>query len=211
MLNDGLPKPNKVVQPGDAKYADINDDNVIDDNDKKYDGFPNRPEYVLGSNWKFGWKGFNLTLNWVGATNVSRKLFSDYCVPFTNSSHGRGLLQYFADNCWIDNDNPWAPGREDGTLPRFTNNNYEWNSYLSSLTVQDASYLRLKSASFGYTFTKGRLIDKLGIGSVGLMFTGYNILTFSKMTLQDPEAKSSDSDGTYPLVKTYNLALNINF
>ena len=31
------------------------------------------------------------------------------------------------------------------------------------------------------------------------------------MTLQDPEAKSKSSDGQYPLVKTYNLALNITF
>jgi hypothetical protein len=75
----------------------------------------------------------------------------------------------------------------------------------------DASYIRLKSASFGYTFRHNRLFDKLGVGSVGIMFTGYNLLTFSKMTLQDPEAKSSSSKGTYPLVKTYNLSININF
>ena len=43
------------------------------------------------------------------------------------------------------------------------------------------------------------------------MFTGYNMLTFTKMTLQDPEAKSDASAGSYPLVKTYNLALNITF
>jgi hypothetical protein len=43
------------------------------------------------------------------------------------------------------------------------------------------------------------------------MFTGYNLLTFSKMKLQDPEANSSSSNGEYPLVKTFNLALNINF
>ncbi len=43
------------------------------------------------------------------------------------------------------------------------------------------------------------------------MFTGYNLLTFSQMKLQDPEAKSSSSDGQYPLVKTYNIAINVNF
>jgi hypothetical protein len=43
------------------------------------------------------------------------------------------------------------------------------------------------------------------------MFTGYNLLTFSKMKLQDPEAKSSSSSGNYPLVKTFNVALNITF
>ena len=75
----------------------------------------------------------------------------------------------------------------------------------------DASYLRLKSASFGYTFSQNKFFKKIGISSLGLMFTGYNLFTFSKMTLQDPEARADDSDGEYPLVKTYNLAINITF
>ena len=209
-LNPDLPKPTTTVYPGDAMYADLNGDGVIDGLDMKVAGYPNRPEYVFGSNMKFGWKGFNLNLNWIAATNVSRVLNMDYRIPFTNSGH-RGLLKYFADNCWIPDDNDWAPGREDGTLPRFTKLNYPWNSQNSTLWTQDASYIRLKSASFGYTFSRNRFFDKLGISSLGIMFTGYNLLTFSHMTIQDPEAKSSDADGEYPLVKTYNMAININF
>ena len=210
-LNPDLPQPGTTVYPGDCKYVDKNDDGKIDGDDMMYAGYPDRPEYVFGSNWKFGYKGFNLSLNWVAATNVSRELTSDYRVPFTNSSNGRGLLTVFAENCWINNDNPWVPGREDGTLPRFTNLNCAYNSANSTLWVQDASYIRLKSASFGYTFSRNKFFDKIGIRSVGLMFTGYNLLTFSKMKLQDPEANSSSSNGEYPLVKTFNLALNINF
>ena len=209
-LNPDLPQPAATVSPGDPMYKDLNGDMKIDGLDKMYTGYPDRPEYVFGSNWKFGYKGFNLGLNWIAATNVNRVWNADYRTPFTNSGH-RGLLQMFADNSWIDNDNPWAPGREDGTLPRFTKLNWSYNSEDSTLWTVDASYLRLKSASFGYTFRKGKFLDKMGISSLGVMFTGYNILTFSKMTLQDPEAKSSSSRGTYPLVKTYNLALNINF
>ena len=219
-LKPELPQPSTTVYPGDCKYKDIGGaldengnpvpDGKVDGLDKMYTGYPDRPEYVFGSNWKFNWRGFNLSLNWLAATNVNRVWNADYRIPFTNSGH-RGLLQIFAENSWIDNDNPWAPGREDGTLPRFTKTNYPWNSENSTLWVVDASYLRLKSASFGYTFGRNKFFDKLGIGSVGIMFSGYNLLTFSKMTLQDPEAKSSDSDGTYPLVKTYNIALNINF
>lgn len=81
----------------------------------------------------------------------------------------------------------------------------------STLWTVDASYLRLKSASFGYTFSKNRFFDKIGIRTLGVLFTGYNLLTFSKMTLQDPEARSDDSDGQYPLVKTYNISLSITF
>jgi TonB-linked SusC/RagA family outer membrane protein len=209
-LNPDLPQPSNAVYPGDCMYKDLSGDGIIDGRDRMYDGYPNRPEYLFGSNWKFGYKGFNLSLNWIAATNVSRVWNADYRIPFTNSGH-RGLLKIFAENSWIDNDNPWAPGREDGTLPRFTKTNYPWNSMDSTLWTVDASYIRLKSASFGYTFTRNRFFDKLGISSVGLMFTGYNLLTFSQMKLQDPEAKSSSSSGQYPLVKTYNMALSINF
>ena len=209
-LNPELPQPGTTVYPGDAMYKDLNDDMVIDGLDTMLDGYPDRPEYVFGSNWKFGWKGFSMGLNWVAATNVSRVWNADYRIPFTDTGH-RGLLSYFAENCWIPNDNGWAPGREDGTLPRFTKTNNKWNSMDSTLWTVDASYLRLKSASFGYTFSQGKLLKKMGIGSLGLMFTGYNVLTFSRMTLQDPEAKSSDDHGEYPLVKTYNLAVNITF
>ena len=209
-LNPDLPQPSNAVYPGDCMYKDLSGDGIIDGRDRMYDGYPNRPEYVFGSNWKFGWKGFNLNLNWIAATNVSRVWNDDYRIPFTNSGH-RGLLKIFAENSWIDNDNPWAPGREDGTLPRFTKTNYPWNSMDSTLWTVDSSYLRLKSASFGYTFSHGRFLESMGIGSLGLMFTGYNLFTLSKMTLQDPEAKSSSSSGQYPLVKTYNLSLNINF
>ena len=209
-LNPELPQPNTTVYPGDCMYEDLNDDHIIDGNDMMIDGYPDRPEYVFGSNWKFGWKGFNMNLNWVAATHVNREWNMDYRIPFTNSGH-RGLLTYFAENCWIPDDNDWAPGREDGTLPRFTKTNYPWNSMDSTLWTVDSSYLRLKSASFGYTFSNNKFFRKLGISSLGLMFTGYNLLTFSKMKLQDPEARSDDSDGQYPLVKTYNIALNISF
>ncbi|MBO6096271.1 MAG: TonB-dependent receptor [Bacteroidales bacterium] len=209
-LNPDLPQPTNTVYPGDCMYKDLSGDGIIDGRDRMYDGYPDRPEYVFGSNWKFGYKGFNLALNWTAATNVSRVWNDDYRIPFTNSGH-RGLLKIFAENSWIDNSNPWAPGREDGTLPRFTKTNYPWNSMDSTLWTVDASYIRLKSASFGYTFSRNKFFDKLGITSLSLMFTGYNLLTFSKMKLQDPEAKARSSSGTYPLVKTYNLAINITF
>ena len=209
-LNPDLPQPGGVVYPGDAMYKDLNGDGLINTDDRMRDGYPNRPEFLFGSNWKFGYKGFSLNLNWVAATNVSRVYSIEYRVPFTDTGH-RGLLQMFADQCWMPGNCDWCEYRPNGTLPRMTLANYEWNSMNSTLWTVDSSYIRLKSASFGYTFTQGKFLKKLGIGSLGIMFTGYNLLTFSKMTLQDPEARSSSDNGEYPLVKTFNIAININF
>ncbi len=190
-------------------FRDISGDGKINNDDAMIDGYPDRPEYVFGSNWNFGYKGFQLTLNWLAATNVCRVYNADYRVPFTNTGH-RGLLQMFADNCYVPEGSQWADARTNGTYPRMTKLNWAWNAKDSTLWTVDASYIRLKSASFGYNFT-GRSLNKAGISSIGLMFTGYNLLTFSRMKLQDPEARADDSDGEYPLVKTYNIAVNINF
>ena len=214
ILDPSLPQPKTKVYPGDAMYKDLNGDGKVNDDDKMVDGYPNRPEYLFGSNWKFGYKGFNLALNWVAATNVCRVYNADYRIPFTNSGH-RGLLQMFADRCYVPNGSEWAPARTtgDNLLPRMTDTLAEmnWNAEDSTLWTVDSSYLRLKSLSFGYTFSRNKFFEKLGLSSLGIMFTGYNILTFSKMKLQDPEGKSSSSNGEYPLVKTYNIAINLNF
>jgi hypothetical protein len=48
-LNLDLPQPSNAVYPGDCMYKDLNGDNIIDGRDRMYDGYPNRPEYVFGT------------------------------------------------------------------------------------------------------------------------------------------------------------------
>lgn len=201
-LKEGLPKPNASVYPGDAMYADLNNDNIVDTNDKMVMGFPNRPEYTFGLNGGFEYKGFSFSMQWAGATNVNRVLELDYRVPFTGAVK-RGLLQYFYDDCW-------TPEKQDGTLPRASKTSMSWNSELSTLWIRDASYFRLKNLTVGYTFKGEKLKSVLGISSIGLSFTGYNLLTFSPMDIMDPESVASNN-GKYPLVKNYSFGLNINF
>ena len=201
-LNPELPQPSATVYPGDCMYADLNGDNVVDGNDTMVYGYADRPEYMFGSNWKFSWKGFALNLNWIAATHVDKMLEVEYRIPFTNSGN-RGLLDYFYYDCWTT-ENP------NGTLPRAAEKSEAWNSAPSTLWLRDASYIRLKSAQFGYTFGRNKFFDRMGINSMNHSFTGYNLLTFTGLTFQDPETVSNN-DGVYPLVKTYNIALNINF
>ena len=98
----------------------------------------------------------------------------------------------------------------DGALPRAAEASETWNSSNSTLWLRDASYIRLKTLTLGYTFRQNRFFKKLGISSLDLTLTGYNLLTFSPMKFEDPETVA-DNSGQYPLVKTYNLGLNINF
>ena len=53
-------------------------------------------------------------------------------------------------------------------------------------------------------------MNKLGISSLELTLSGYNLLTFSSLKHIDPET-NPDRFGDYPLVKLYSLGLNVNF
>lgn len=202
-LKPELPQPYQKVYPGDAMYADLNGDKIVDGNDKCVAGYADRPEYTFGLNLGCNWKGFSLSMQWAGSTNVSRMYDIEYRIPFTNAGK-RGLLTYFYDGCW-------TPENQQGAIyPRPSEESESWNSEPSTLWLQDASYLRLKSLNIGYTITDKPFLKKLGISSLGLTFSGYNLLTFSPLKYLDPESKP-DRFGDYPLIKLYSFGLNLNF
>lgn len=202
-LNPDLPQPYQKVYPGDAMYADKNGDGHVDGDDKHVTGFSERPEYMFGLNAGLSWKGFTFNMQWIGATNVNKLLDIEYRIPYTNAGK-RGLLSYFYDGCW-------TPENQTGAVyPRPAETSESWNSENSTLWLMDSSYLRLKNVTVGYRFSGVPWMKKIGISSLALNLSGYNLLTFSPLKYIDPEGVTSRM-GDYPLVKLYSLELNINF
>lgn len=202
-LNPALPQPAVSVAPGDCMYADLNGDKVVDGNDRMTTGYAERPEYVFGLNAGFNYKGFNFSMQWSGATNVNKMLQIEYRIPFTNTGK-RGLLEYFYKDCWTPENQLGAK------YPRAAETSETWNSENSTLWLRDASYIRLKTISIGYTFSKKRFLKAIGANTLGLSISGYNLLTFSPLDIMDPESLGNNN-GSYPLVKIYSLGININF
>lgn len=202
-LNPDLPQPSVRVYPGDAMYADLSGNGVVDGDDRMTTGFSERPEYIFGLNAGIDYKGFNFSMQWSGATNVNKMLEIEYRIPFTNAGK-RGLLQYFYENSWTEEN------KLNATLPRAAETSEAWNSEKSTLWLRDASYIRLKTISVGYTFSNKRFLKAIGANSLGLSLNGYNLLTFSPLDILDPESLGNNT-GSYPLVKIYSLGVNINF
>lgn len=203
ILKPELPQPYIKVYPGDAMYADLNGDNIVDADDTMVYGYSSRPEYVFGLNMGFNYKGWGLTMNWAGATNVAKMLEEDYRTPFTTAG-ARGLIQYFVDECWTPENQYGA------TLPRAAVTTRSWNNSKSTLWLQNASYLRLKTISLTYTLSNVKALKKLGIETMMFNLSGFNLLTFTKLKHLDPEA-NTQNNGKYPIVKTYNLGVTLNF
>lgn len=206
----GQPFPEQLVElkDGDAVFVDLDGDGKITSNDMtRRLGYTDDPQYVLGLNLGFSWKDFEVSTQWTGAWGVSRMLGDSFRLPFrsrTDYTTG-GLLQYHVDNTW-DPDNP----SQDAEYPRATWTNGNTNNYLDcALYEKDASYLRLKTLMIAYNLHANAL-KRIGVETLQIAFSGYNLLTFTPYIWGDPETTAS-TDPTYPLQRTYTLSLKFNF
>lgn len=204
ILKPELPQPYVKVQPGDCMYEDLNGDHIVNGDDRMATGYSTIPEYIFGLNAGLDYKGFHFDMQWTGATHVDKALYSDYRIPFTNAGT-RGLLDYLYEGCWTPENQLGAK------YPSPAEVNESWNYDNSTLWLQDSSYLRLKTLTVGYTFTNKPWLKALGAKSLGLMFTGYNLLTLSPMKFMDPEAPAKYSSGSYPLIRVYSFGVNMKF
>lgn len=200
-LLPGLAKPAGIVKPGDLKFKNLNDDDVIDGKDVAMFGYSERPEYTFGWISGFQWKNLDFSMTWTGATNVNRRMEDDYTRPFNTGK--APLMQFMVDDRWTEERGQSAK------FPRLTQANKEYNGQLSSFWVKDASYMRLKNLEIGYTIhAKG--FKKAGIESIRVYANGYNLLTFDYLGFIDPESKVGNNN-RYPNLRIYNLGVNINF
>ncbi len=206
-FNRPFPTQICVVQDGDAVYVDLNGDRVIDANDMSYDyGFTNDPEYMAGLTLGFSYKGWEFSMQWTGAWNVSRYISDVYQRPFLSSAGNQygGLVKYHLDHTWTV-DNP----SQKSAYPRATWENADQNYATSTLYEQDSKYLRLKTLQLAYNF-KLPFMKKVGLNTFQLALSGYNLLTFTPYKWGDPESVASNAP-TYPLTRTYSLSLKLGF
>ena len=100
----------------------------------------------------------------------------------------------------------WTEDNRDAYFPRSTYDNVTGNRVTQTRYLQDASYLRLKNLTLGYTLPKS-LLGKWKIDNIRVYISGQNLLTFDHLfDIYDPETVSVS---TYPLQKSISFGLNI--
>lgn len=191
--------------PGDIRFMDIDGNGVVDygentvdkPGDMKIIG-NNKARYRYGFNISADWKGFDLGIFFQG---VGKR---DLMLPYTFKWQYGSMWQVptaVGNDYWReDNAGGWLP------VARFNGNQALGQNQTRYLL--DASYLRLKSLSFGYTLPVS-LTKQWGIQKCRVYFTGENLLTF-KHTPEgfDPEL---DDPYKYPQQKSLALGLNVVF
>jgi TonB-linked SusC/RagA family outer membrane protein len=190
------------VKPGDLKYKDLNLDGIVNTDDQMAIGYPVYPEYTMGTTIGMKWKNFDLSMLWAGATNTSRMLGDIYKTAFGETGN-RSLLQYMADGCWTPETAASA------TYPRMSLAGATYNAKASDFWLKDAAYLRLKNIELGYNI-KASALRSIGIKNLRAYLNGYNLITFDKLKIADPESKTA-TDSQYPIVKIFNIGLKVDF
>lgn len=199
------------LQPGDVKYRDVNGDGVIDVKDMVPIGFPTTPEIIYGVSFGLSWKGLDLSVLFQGAANVSIA-YSRYAnqafFDVDPAAASTGLLESWTQ----DRYNQGLPIK----FPRFAMgnaaNSFTNNYQSSTLWIKDASYLRLKNAEIGYTFSPA-VLRKAHLKTTRVYINANNLFTWSKVFPGiDPETPNLGGNfEPYPLVRTVNAGVNITF
>lgn len=207
------------VKPGDIKYKNLHDDknsiNQIDVGDNTLDNPGDRqiigntqPRYHYGINLGVSWKTLTLDILLQGVGK--RDYYSASAIfPFGGSEFGglyEGQLDYWKP---VDEANGnYTALNPEARLPRIYDEyeNYSYNSRVQTKYLLDASYLRIKNVTLGYTLPK-TLVEKMRLNALKLYVSVENLHTFSSLPMGfDPERLSWG----YPFYRTISLGFNLN-
>ena len=187
---------------GDVRFVDVNDDGIIDEDDRTMIGNP-IPDITFGFNGFTAYKNFD----------VSIFLQGTYGNDVFNGMQRQDLRYTNRPESALDR---WTEPGTSNSTPRYTwidvNNNYR----VSDLYIEDGSHLRIKNIQLGYNFPSARL-NNFNISNWRIFLSIENLFTFSRYSGVDPEigALSSFDIGIdraiYPQARTFRLGTNIAF
>ncbi|MBQ7423718.1 MAG: TonB-dependent receptor [Prevotella sp.] len=189
--------PNETAyQPGDAIYADLNNDGKIDENDKTDIGNP-FPKFTYGLNLSADWKGFDIALFFQGV--AGNKIYN----AMRTNLEGTGLSSQLSSNMTA----VWTKDNPNGTIPNPKNS---INFYDSDRFVESGSYLRLKNIQIGYNFSK-QILSKIGFNKLRVYASMSNVFTITNYNGYDPEVGGGIDWGNYPQSRTFLMGMNLSF
>src|SRR6218665_1026371 len=190
--------------PGDLKFKDINNDKVIDNNDRVKMTKGVFPSYSYGFTASLGWGGFDFYcfLQGVqGQKGVFGYGYSAGLTPFFS-----GVLKDIAEQAW-------TPENHSNTVPRLYYADYPGQSKIysrpSTYLLNDMSYWRIKQLQLGYTFPS-TVVEKAGLQKIRVYVATDNLATFTNYKGTDPE-KPAGPFLAYPQNRIFSFGLSANF
>lgn len=186
------------VKPGDIKYKDQNGDGRIDDFDEIPTEKSTVPNWDLGLNLGFNFKGFDVDAFFQGQMGRSIYLGSEPFLFWPLTQNG-GRITSYAKQFWT----PQTQATAD--YPRLTtlenNNNYRESTFW----YVNGNFVRMRSLDIGYTLPQ-KLLKHARISKARIFVRGMNLFTLDHLKYTDPEVLSG-----YPVMKSYNAGFSLQF
>lgn len=210
---------------GDYRFADINNDGVIDNNDQTFIGNP-EPKFTFGFGNTLSWKGWDFSFQFTGSYGNKILNYNRRQLEVTGSTSN--LLTTALNYARVEKIDPDGPddfrnyfvsNATSTNMPRLYTESYSnHNNRVSDAYVEDGSYIRLQNISLSYTFPK-KWIEHLFLTNVKLYMNIQNVFTITKYDGYDPEVGSLWGDALkngidynrYPSPRIYTFGINVSF
>lgn len=205
-LSQSLP-----LQPGDIYFEDINDDGVVDDNDKTIIGNPH-PKFTYGFNISGDYKSLDFSASFNGSYGNKVLDGQDY---YLFNMEGSGNQYAVVDNRYRNESNPgngWVYSASRGG----TQSN---STRLSTFYLQSGSFFRCTNLTIGYSVPSiGKLTNNV-FSKLRLYVAADNLFTITKYKGYNPEVDYNNGSnltpgvdyGKYPLVRAFNFGVQLMF
>lgn len=186
-----------VVAPGDIKYIDQNNDDIINDSDYKIIG-ETIPRYTFGFNFNARYKNFDFGLFLQGVGKANGLIYGQGIMPF-----------YVGGTVQEQHKDHWTLDNQDAAFPRLTFDAHN-NDLISSFWMKNAAYMRLKNFQVGYALPQ-KINNAIGIKSLRIYVSGQNLITISDFWKGYDVEAPVDNGGYYPQQKTFNIGIDVKF
>ena len=184
------------VQIGDVKYANINNDHHINENDMLPIG-NEYPRFQFGLNINLAYKGFELSLSGSGMAQYDIYLNNSYYWMREDQKYSTFVKNYF------------NPSTAEGKFPRLTTQQNQNNYRSSSLWMRSGNFFKLRDAMLSYSLPQN-ITNKMTLKQVKLFVRGSNLFTISSIKDLDPEYIDAGVTG-YPFFRSFTGGINVVF
>jgi TonB-linked SusC/RagA family outer membrane protein len=182
----------EVLQSGDFKYKDLNNDRIVDDNDKSQVGHTS-PRLIYALNLKLNYNNFDLTVITDGRAFVDLPLTGRY---FQNGWGDSGYSEFVRDNMGV-------------ATPKLTYYQVNNNFQNSDFWLTNGGYFKIQNIELAYNFSS-KAARFVFARNVKFFVRGANLLTITDVKDVDPESPNSGIE-MYPLFRTFTGGINITF
>lgn len=217
---DFIPGGGFEQEAGGEKYRDINGrdddgeltgepDGQLNNDDRTIIGNPH-PDFTLGFNNTFEYKGFDLNI-------------------FFYASQGNDIYSYTlyeldhlsgANNATTNALNRWTSTNTNTNVPKVSSARTRKSS---DRFIYDGSFIRLKNLALGYSLPES-IIGHLGMSFARIYVSGQNLFTITDYPGVDPEVNYATTGnavrgnsnlgfdyGSYPNMKSYTVGIQVKF